>query len=213
MHCQQKQLCWHHHHVPLSVKEQNNNILIWGNCISIQIFKEHYWIYGGIQKNMHQFEMQATMEWLVGKVTGGTTECGNIRSLQLSQQCTLCKMVYSTEECVLTDKTVYQSVLLWQCKESWGNSTGQKFEVTGNVRNNKKGYGGKAQVNVHAEYCSCMWSTASESEYLWHNVLGHSVSKDQLTIDTIMQQVEFTCSGGVQSIENSYSWCSNTLPP
>jgi hypothetical protein len=44
--------------------------------------------------------MRTTMEWLAGKIKGGTTGCGNIRSLQPSKQCVLCKMAYSTEECV-----------------------------------------------------------------------------------------------------------------
>jgi len=40
----------------------------------------------GIQKNTQQFEMHATVERLVEKVKGGTTECENFGSLQASKQ-------------------------------------------------------------------------------------------------------------------------------
>jgi len=39
----------------------------------------------------------------MGKTKGGTTGCGNNRRLQLSKQCTLCKIVYSMEEHVFVN--------------------------------------------------------------------------------------------------------------
>jgi hypothetical protein len=54
----------------------------------------------GIQKNMQQFEMCTTMEWLVGEVKGHTTGYRNVRNSQLNKQCALCKTVYSME-CII----------------------------------------------------------------------------------------------------------------
>jgi hypothetical protein len=83
----------------------------------------------GIQKNMQQFETHGTMEWLVAKVKGGTTGCGNIRSLLLSKRHRLYLIAYSVEELCLLSKHFTKSVVLWQYKDSFpGNSTWDRHQ-------------------------------------------------------------------------------------
>jgi hypothetical protein len=45
----------------------------------------------------------------MGKVKGGITGCGNVRSSQLRKQHALWKMAYSMEEHVFIVKTFYQT--------------------------------------------------------------------------------------------------------
>jgi len=51
---------------------------------------------------MQQFEMSATMEWLVEKVKGGTTGCENVRNLQPRKQHALLQMTVLKTMCLLS---------------------------------------------------------------------------------------------------------------
>jgi len=51
--------------------------------------------------------MLSTMERLMEKIQGGTSGCRNVRSLKLSEQHSLCKMVYSMEDCVFIVKIFF----------------------------------------------------------------------------------------------------------
>jgi len=65
-------------------------------CTSLALHCVSFIIQGN-QKSTQQFETWATMELLVGKVKGSTTGCGNVRNLELSKQCVLCRVTYSVE--------------------------------------------------------------------------------------------------------------------
>jgi hypothetical protein len=102
----------------------------WGtnaiNLVQVSFSLHLVFTQGNIQclhKNAQQFKTHGTMKWLVGKVKGGTTGCGNVRSLDPSKQCALCKMAYSGEKYVFNVKTFYQTSTLWLYKDSFGGNS------------------------------------------------------------------------------------------
>jgi hypothetical protein len=121
----------------------------------------------GIQKNMQQFEMCATMEWLERKERGSTTGCRNVRSLQPSKQHALCKIVNSIEEHVFV-KSFYQTCSfvtvqrqLWRKFNRWQSPVrfgishlAQKFD--GSVCDDKKGVVGRYRSTCIKDTVVCV---------------------------------------------------------
>jgi hypothetical protein len=143
---------------------------------------------GHSEKNIKQFEMRPTVEWLQGKVKGGSTRCGKARSLSRVNRARYARWPTAWRSVRLLSKHFTKPVVLYSGKtvrrkcnmrqipaRSAVSRLVQKLELTVSVCDKKKGTGQHAprtMLLVYAKRCFRV------RENLWHDVSSHSVSKE-----------------------------------